>query len=263
MLERVATLYILLFARKRFHKFNRLLLRLSLGGLGILNYKTSAVSGEHAFLKSYLRNKNGIILDVGANRGAYALEALQINPAMTIYAFEPHPKTFLTLSKNLAEHQNAYAVNQGLSSARGIVKLYDYADKDGSSHASLFKDVITDIHGGASAVEHDIELTTIDEFVGKTKISEITLLKIDTEGNELEVLKGGFSTLSQGRIKAIHFEFNEMNVESRSFFRDFWKLLDRYRFYRMLPNELLEIKRYSPLTCELFAFQNIVAILQD
>lgn len=263
MLERIVNLYVFLFARKRFHKFNRLLLRLSLGGLGVLNYKTSSVSGEHAFLKSYLPEKKGIILDIGANKGAYTLEALQINPEMTIYAFEPHPLTFSKLSKNLAEHQGAYAVNQGLSSASGILKLYDYANKDGSSHASLFKDVITEIHGATSAVEHDIELTTIDKFVEKTKISEITLLKIDTEGNELEVLKGGLSSLSQGKIKAIHFEFNEMNVESRAFFRDFWKLLDQYRFYRMLPNELLEIKRYNPLTCELFAFQNIVAILQD
>jgi len=54
-----------------------------------------------------------------------------------------------------------------------------------------------------------------------------------------------------------------MNVSSRAFFRDFWRLLENYQFYRLLPNHMLEIKNYSPLSCEIFAYQNIVAILKD
>lgn len=83
------------------------------------------------------------------------------------------------------------------------------------------------------------------------------------EGNELAVLKGGEKSISEGKIKAIHFEFNEMNVSSRVFFRDFWKLLKDYQIYRLLPREMLEINHYSPLTCEIFAYQNIVAILKE
>lgn len=71
------------------------------------------------------------------------------------------------------------------------------------------------------------------------------------------------NAIANRKIKAIHFEFNEMNVHSRAFFRDFWNLLDGYRFYRLLPNEMLEIKTYHPLYCEVFAYQNIVAILED
>lgn len=143
------------------------------------------------------------------------------------------------------------------------MKLYDYAEKDGSSHASLFESVITEIHASPSNVFHDVALTTLDEFIENEKISEIILLKIDTEGNELDILKGAANSISSGIIKAIHFEFNEMNVVSKVFFRDFWKTLEKYKFYRLLPNEMLEIKNYSPLACEIFAYQNIVAILQE
>lgn len=263
MLEKLISFYVFWFARLRFSKFNKLLFRLSLSGLGILNYKTSTVSGERAFLKKYLQDKEGILIDVGANHGNYIKEALLVKPTMKVYAFEPHPQTFSKLSESLAGYDNVLLINKGLSSANGILNLYDYPSKEGSQHASLFEDVITEIHGSRIAVAHEVELTTLDDFVELEKIEKITLLKIDTEGNELEVLTGGRNTLSEGKIKAVHFEFNEMNVASRAFFKDFWKILDRYRFYRLLPNEMLEIINYNPLSCEIFAYQNIVAILQE
>ena len=263
MFEKIITTYILLFGKSRFQKFNKLLYRLSLGGLGILNYKTSRISGESAFLERYLPKNHGILVDVGANQGNYSLEAFRICPSIKIFAFEPHPITFASLSKRLEDYRNITAINKGISSENGVLSLYDYPGNDGSSHASLFQDVITEIHGAGSAVSHDVELTTLDHFIDSESIKEIDLLKIDTEGNELQVLRGGVKAISEGKIKAIHFEFNEMNVSSRAFFRDFWKLLDGYRFYRLLPNDMLEIKQYSPLQCEIFAYQNIVAILKD
>lgn len=262
MLEKIVHIYAVLFARRSLEKFNKILFRLSLSGLGILNYKTSAISGERSFLKMYLPGKKGVLIDVGANEGCYSKEALEFNPELSVYAIEPHPATFKLLCAAL-NGENIVIINKGLSGKAGILKLYDYADRDGSSHASFFEDVITEIHGAGLAVAHEVEVTTLDEIVAKNGIGEIALLKIDTEGNELEVLRGGVETLSNRKIKAIHFEFNEMNVSSKVFFRDFWKMLSGYKFYRLLPNEMLELKNYSPLGCEIFAYQNIVAILEE
>jgi len=263
MLQTLIEAYVFLFARVRFEKLNKFLFRLSLGGLGMLNYKTSKVSGEKAFLKKLLTQKSGVVIDVGANQGGYALEALSVNEGLKVYAFEPHPITFSSLAKNVSNRSNVVPINKGMSAKNGILQLYDYPNEDGSEHASLFQDVITEIHGAGSAVAHEVELTTLDGFLESEKITEILLLKIDTEGNELEVLRGGANAIAQRKIKVIHFEFNEMNVASRVFFRDFWKILEAYRFYRLLPNEMLEIKSYTPLSCEMFAYQNIVAILKD
>jgi hypothetical protein len=65
------------------------------------------------------------------------------------------------------------------------------------------------------------------------------------------------------RIQAIHLEFNEMNIISKQSFKDFWDLLDAYDFYRILPGgKLLPIRVYKPISCELFAFQNLILILK-
>ncbi|MGE0011514.1 MAG: FkbM family methyltransferase [Azoarcus sp.] len=263
MFEKIIDVYVFLFGRVYFQKLNKALYRLSLGGLGVLNYRTSKSSGEKVFLENYLKNCSGVLVDVGANQGSYAIEALGICKAMKVYAFEPHPITYVSLAHNVLRYPNIAAINKGMSSEIGVLKIYDYPGKDGSSHASLFEDVITEIHGAGTAVAHEVELTTLDEFVQAENIIEINLLKVDTEGNELAVLKGAANSIADRKIKAIHFEFNEMNVSSRVFFKDFWRLLQDYRLYRLLPNGMIEIRNYSPLGCEIFAYQNIVAILKD
>lgn len=263
MLQKIIDAYVWVFAKPVFANFNKFLFRISIAGLGVLNYKNSRVSGEQSFLKKYILGKNGVVMDVGANEGNYSEEVLSLNSIVKVYAFEPHPVTFQRLCKKFRANNQITLVNQGLSSRGGFLELHDYANKDGSSHASLFPEVITEIHGAREAVSHKVSLTTLDEFVEEYCIDSISLLKIDVEGNELEVLRGGAKCLQSKKIAAIHFEFNEMNVASRCFFRDFWQILDGYRFYRLLPGGMLEIKNYSPLHCEIFAYQNIVAILKD
>ncbi|WP_342071495.1 FkbM family methyltransferase [Yoonia algicola] len=263
MLKTIRAVYVFIFARKRFARLNRFLFSLSLGGLGVMNYGSSAITGERAFLRKYLPNKTGVLIDVGANKGEYSTDALALNKSLRIFAFEPHPKTFKELAEVVEGYPTMTAINKGVSCTTGKLELFDYSDKDGSQHASLFKEVITDIHGAEGFVSHQVDLVTLDQFVSENSITEISLLKIDTEGNELEVLKGAKDTLAKGMIKAIHFEFNEMNVISRTFFKDFEKILNGYKFFRLLPNEMLEIRDYHALYCEIFAYQNIVAVLEQ
>lgn len=263
MIELVIQMYRSIFGRKIFYKFNKLLFRLSLSGLGVLNYRNAKESGEASFLRAYLSQDEfaGVVLDVGANKGDYALMCLNINPKIKVISFEPHPKTFRQLVHNL-KGKDVRLVNMAMGGKEGILRLYDYADNDGSSHASLYREVIEEIRG-TKAVSHPVEISTIDLFLEKEHIEEVGLLKIDTEGNELDVLKGSIKAIQSKKIKAIHFEFNEMNVVSRCFFKDFMSILDGYEFYRLLPNDMIRIDKYSPLYCEIFAYQNIVAFLRQ
>lgn len=86
------------------------------------------------------------------------------------------------------------------------------------------------------------------------------MLKIDTEGHELNVLKGARLTIAKGMVDVIQIEFNEMNVISRTFFKDIIDILPGYDFYRLLPDGLLPLGAYKILDFEIFAFQNIVAL---
>lgn len=149
----------------------------------------------------------------------------------------------------------------GVSSSEGVLKLYDYENGDGSEHASLYRDVIEKIHQGKAA-EHEVKVITLNEFAIEHQIERVLLLKIDTEGHELDVLKGFEPYIRKNKVDLIHFEFNEMNVASRVFFKDFWEFLPNYDFYRMLQDGLIPIENYNPVYCEIFAYQNIVAKLK-
>jgi FkbM family methyltransferase len=255
--------YALIFARNIFLKFNKILYLFSLRGLGILNYKNSHLSGERDFLINYLNSlESPTIIDVGANKGSYTVDVLNANKSSRVFCFEPHPKTFQKLDKLFANEKNVLAVNTGVGDQNTILKLFDYEDKDGSSHASLYEDVLTDLHKSKGVAFHDINIIRLDEFIEEKKIKKIDLLKIDTEGNEYACLQGLGSYLKGDFIKAIHFEFNEMNAISGIHFKMFWDLLSLdYDFFRLLPGgSLLKIKEYSPVYCEIYAYQNIVAI---
>ena len=202
----------------------------------------------------------GVVLDVGANFGKYSKLVQHFNPSANIYAFEPHPKTYKKLCE-IMQKNNFHAVNAAVGEAEGTLSLYDYAEKDGSTHASLFKDVIEGIHD-AESIAHEVDVIRLDDFIKSNGLQNISLLKVDTEGNELNVLKGALESIKAGKIKAIHFEFNEMNVASRTYFRDFWSLLNNYDFFRLLPSGMIKIDKYSPVQTEIFAYQNIVAILK-
>lgn len=261
MLSALLRLYAAVFARRRFRVWNTLLFELGLRGLGILNYQDRTISGEVTFLYRYLKGKDSpVVLDVGANEGGYSREVVGINPSAVVFAFEPHPRTFDRLVVNVGACRNVRPINRAVGDMPGRQKLYDRNSECGTTHASIFRDVIEGIHQ-VQASECEIDVITLDEFIEQQQLTRVDLLKIDTEGYELNVLKGGGKAIRNGIFKAIQFEFNAMNVVSRTFFKDFREMLPQYQFHRMLPGELQRIDQYHPLRCELFAFQNIVAIL--
>ena len=232
----------------------------SIRGLGLLNYEDSVVSGERHFLKTFLSlRKNPIVLDVGANEGSYATSVLTVNRTARVFAFEPHPKTFERLARSLSKVKGITAINAACGSASGKLALYDYFESSGSQHASLRQGVIEQIHKRSSS-HHLVDVIDLDTFAKEHNITSIDLLKIDTEGYEYEVLKGAAHLVQENRIGAIQFEFTQLNVVSRVFMRDFYEILPNYNFSRMLRNGLLPLGPYSPVGCELFAFQNIVAL---
>lgn len=262
MTEAIFKLYAFIFARKEFVKFNKFIYLLSLRGLGVLNYQSEYLMGERIWLKRYLKNRDKpVVLDIGANIGRYSSFVLGINNKSLVFAFEPHPRTFQTLIENVNE-TNFNAYNLAIGEKNGILELYDYASKDGSEHATLYKDVILDFHKD-DPISHTVDVVKLDTFLKNKNIDIIDLLKIDVEGNEFKVLLGIQGYLKENKIKAIHFEFNSMNIVSKTSFKDFWDLLNNYNLYRILPGGgLLEIKSYSSILCEIYAFQNIIAILK-
>lgn len=251
--------YRAVFARERCWKWNLFVYDLALRGMGILNYEDDEVSGERNFLRGYLGSRtNSVVIDVGANRGKYASLVVDLQPTAVVYAIEPHPVSFGRLVKE-KKGKNVKVFNLACDSASGSIVIHDYADDSGSEHATLYGEALSD-NGAGKTASHTVRAVTLDEFIRENSIGEIDLLKIDVEGNEFNVLKGCMETIGKKMIKAIHFEFNEMNIYSRTFLKDFVSALPDYIFFRLLPSGMVQIRDYRPVLHEIFAFQNIVAI---
>jgi len=236
--------------------------RRGLNAVGVLNYENDVVSGERRFLTLFARHHpKPVIFDVGANEGQYAKLAREIVPGAIIHSFEPSPVSFARLSK-AAKQIGVLAHPLALGDARAEVDFFDYADEAGSQHASLYREVIEDIHK-RPAISVKVRCETLDAISRKLCIDRIDLLKIDTEGHEMAVLVGARNLLESGAIDVIQFEFNEMNVIARVFMKDFMALLANYRFYRLLQDDVIEFGSYDPTFMEVFAYQNIACVRRD
>jgi FkbM family methyltransferase len=251
----------MLFARKRWYPVNKLLFNLSLRGIGVLNDEFAPrYTGELPLLRTLAAQwtRGPVVFDVGANVGEYARMVLEVAPTAALYAFEPHKQTFAN-PQSAAQRVGYAAFNVGCGDREALRTLYDYQGADGSPHASLYREVIETLHRG-DALIHEVRMIALDDFVREHGIARVDLIKIDTEGHELAVLSGLRHAIAAGAVDVIQFEFNSMNVISRSFFRDFCTALPDYTFYRMLPDGGVPLGQYSPTLYEIFAFQNIVAL---
>jgi FkbM family methyltransferase len=248
--------------RRRFFGLNTFLFHVAARNIGLLNYENDTISGESHFLTRLARTwRKPVVIDVGANVGDYASALMSRCPDATCFAFEPHPKTFQTLEEASRRH-HFEPINAACGETPGQLNLYDYGDAPGSQHASLHAGAMS-LHGAATVASCAVEVTTLDDFVHARGLDRIDLLKIDTEGHELSVLRGARRSLSQGKIAVVHFEFNEMNVASRVFFRDFVELLKDFKLYRLMRDGLVPLEPYNVFLHELFAYQNVAAIRRE
>ncbi|HEY1410842.1 MAG TPA: FkbM family methyltransferase [Rhodopila sp.] len=232
-------------------------------GIGIaFAGKSGLTIAEERFLKNIAKQlRKATILDVGANHGDYASAIKRLAPDSTVYAFEPHPKNFAAL-KTAADNSNFTAVPLAVSNISGTVELYDFADQDGSTQASLGMDTIA-FHNSAS-VSHKIQCTTLDDFVSGNNIGCIDLLKIDTEGFDLRVLQGGEKTIRAGIAKLIQFEIIPADIVRKVTVKDFFDILPKYDLYRLCLNgDLLPMRSYSVKECEIYVTHNIIAKLRE
>ena len=214
---------------------------------------------EEAFLKGLLPTlERGTLLDVGANHGSYARFLHQLRPDLPVIAFEPHPTSYALLVQN-AKLTNVELVNLALSDVDGSVRLYDFASDDGSTQASLSRDAVALFN--VNVVEHEVTCTTLDQFAAVRGLDRIAFLKIDTEGFDINVLRGARRLLAERRIGAIQFEFIPANIVTRVTMRDFFEVLAGYRLFRLCLNGgLLPMDHYDVKRHEVYVIHNVIAL---
>lgn len=233
--------------------------KLALHGMGVGGGAEVSQSGEIAALVSIVRRlsleSSIVVLDVGANIGSYARMVLAHVPNVILHAFEPSPNSFEKL-RAAANDPRCTCHPIGLSDQETETELFSNAA--GSAIASVHKRRL-DHFGIRFDQSERISLRRLDGFCDERGIERIHFLKLDVEGHEIAVLRGAAQMLAAGRIDAIQFEFGGTNIDSRTYFQDFWYLLKDYSIHRILRNGLARIEAYGE-TEEMFLTQNFLAI---
>jgi FkbM family methyltransferase len=242
--------------KARWQPLFRRLHRLALAGR---NYGEGdcASSGEISVLRHSwtARAKDAVVLDVGANLGAWTENVLAEWPNAQVHAFEPAAETFQSLVSRVG--RRATCVNVACGAEVGQVTLHSVQGLPGLS--SLYERDLSD-HDLAVTSHEEVTVTTVDDYCASNAIEHVDFLKIDAEGHDLAVLQGAQRMLSDGRVECIQFEFGGANLDSRTYLRDFVRMLEpRYKIFRILV-DAVEPLEYSEAE-EVFVTSNFLARL--
>ena len=150
------------------------------------------------------------IFDVGANIGQTAVQCVKDFPEATIYSFEPISKTFQTLVSNTEKYPSVICKNIAFGDQPGEVEINIFDDEN----SELNSLVSTNMNLNENSKKEIITVDTIDHFLAENKINEIDLLKIDTEGFEINVLNSAAQSFKENKVKLVLIEVgldNEFN----------------------------------------------------
>jgi FkbM family methyltransferase len=236
--------------------------QLSLIQMNIGNGGNFSQSGELFVLKyiqkKFLKEPLIVIFDVGANVGNYS-KALSgvFDTQAKIFSFEPSQKTFDLLLTTTKGYENIFPNNFGFSDKECNQTLFTNSDSSGL--ASVYQRRL-DHFGINMDKTEEIQLTTIDAYCADNKIERIHFLKLDIEGHELKALNGAKKMLKDKKIDFIQFEFGGCNIDSRTYFQDFYYYFqDNYTIYRILKDGIYELSSYKEIY-EIFITTNFLAI---
>ena len=201
--------------------------------------------------------ENVTALDVGGNLGNWSADLFAIIPSANIIAFEPSREAFEHLQRRFANSQTFRCVNLALGNENTTAILF--ADKSASGLGSLTKRRVE--HFGIDfSYQENIQVSTLDSWLQNERVNNVpNVLKMDVEGHEMDVLKGATNTLKN--IEIIQFEFGGSNIDTRTYFQDFWCffLEQGFDLYRLGPRDPLLIKSYSEYD-ETFRPTNYIAV---
>jgi FkbM family methyltransferase len=167
-----------------------------------------------------LINPTDVVLDVGANIGCTALLFSEL--ARTVYAFEPSPSTYALLARNVerAERRNVVLQNLALGALAGEASL-TFAPTNRSGGF-----VSDRTQASIGHAKEKISVRSLDDIMTATGIPRVDFIKIDVEGFEPHVLRGGQQTLERHR-PAVVLELNHwcLNAFQRTSVPDFFDQL--------------------------------------
>ena len=177
------------------------------GAAALIYFQGSSEPELSVFLKRFL--KPGMVFaDVGAHLGEYTvLAASLLNGSGRVHAFEACPRCFRVLSRNIELNalQNAVALPWAVWNQEGFCEFEDSPDPS----ISALRPNRTPIQGGKIT---RVKAIALDHYFGDSDNGAPTLIKVDVEGAELQVLEGARNLLSSPQAPDVVVEYGPLNT---------------------------------------------------
>lgn len=184
-------------------------------------------------------SRKAVVFDIGAHTGYFAECVLAYRPHARIYAFEPLPDAFRTLTERLEPYPNVTVENLAAGAQNGHADLIPRGFTEASSFLPNGEVLERGVYGldFSSSVTISVPVTTLANYISRHDVPKIDLLKLDVQGFELEVLRGAEEILP--RIDWIYTEaqFQEL-YRGGPLFTDLFEHLHQHHF------ELIEMSSF-------------------
>ncbi|MGC9106836.1 MAG: FkbM family methyltransferase [Infirmifilum sp.] len=184
------------------------------------NYlKTLSVTFDEIFIwrvydrvKDFKPSEEDFVLDLGAFIGLYTLKNYK---AKYIVAIEPHPLSYTILVKNIKFNNlnNVLPLNVAIWDKEGFVTFYEGIDLVGSSSLKPLWRL------GKHGKQFIVKTVTLNEVFKASHVKYFDVAKIDIEGAELELVRGGKDVLGKGLIQRIIMEVHKKVIPQKTFYQ--------------------------------------------
>lgn len=189
-----------------------------------------------------IQRPDAVLIDVGGGHGDWTAALLHALPQARVLLLEPAAHLLDGLRQRNLSRTTVIPVAAGDQPGHALLHVPRSSETIASLHVrrdSYFQD--------EQFQPQAVQVVTLDQVIAAFGLDVVDFVKIDVEGHELAVLQGARQALRAGRIRALAFEFGSGNLNSRTFFHDFWDELSPlgYRLQRICPGgKLLPVDDY-------------------
>lgn len=183
-----------------------------------------------------------VFFDIGVNTGYYSILGTIANPKLKVYGFEPAIGSLYYLKESIKSNRlenRIEIIPIALSDNTGIITFNDvFSDKyKGLIYNLAGVSSTAEIHGTRPFRSYDVNCDTLDNFVSKSNVNKIDLIKIDTEGTEDLILsKGSQAILTNKPIIICETLFNRIETKLNDIMISYG-----YEFYNHTENGLQKV----------------------